>query len=154
LKAIAMSSTLDPADQLLDEAVSRLKSLPVPDYPGPPRLDLPHPAREAPPPSPGRRIPRGGLLVVVCSVLVLAVTAVILPTPERTTAQNGLANVVQHPVQVRTVALDTRLRSLEQELDTISHRLDEIDDEILTQELLSDSQSLLAQYTTPEPETP
>lgn len=148
-----MSSTPDSADQLLDEAVSRLKSLPVPDYPGPPRLDSAR-ALKAPPPATRTHIRRGGLLVVVCSVLVLAVTAVILPTPERTTARNGLTDVVQHPVQVRTVALDFRFRAIEQELDAISHRLDEIDDEIVTQELLSDSRSLLAQYTTPEPETP
>ena len=149
-----MSSTPDPAEQLLDEALSRLKSLPVPDYPGPPRPDLSHPVRESPPPATRRHIPRSGLLVVVCSVLVLAVTAVVLPTPERTTSQSGLTNVVRHPVQVQTVALDVRLRALEEELDAISHRLDEIDDEIVTQELLSDSRSLLAQYTTPEPENP
>lgn len=146
-----MWTTPDPADQLLDGAVARLKTLPVPDYPGPPRLNRPHPET---PPRAARPQIRGGVLVLVCSVLVLAVAGVILPTPRRTSSRSGLTNVVQHPVRMRTVVLDDRFRAIEHQLDAISLRLNEIDDEIVTQELLSDARSLAAQYSTSEPESP
>lgn len=148
-----MSQTRDSADELLDEVVARLKSMPVPDYPGPPDLDLSLKlSGDSRLPTSGKRT-RTGALVVVCSVLALSFAALIMQPQTRTATPGGLTNVVKGPVHMQSFELDGPLLSIERELDALSQRLDEINEEIACQELRSDAATLLARYSTPEPKT-
>ena len=142
----------ESTDDLLDEVISRLRSTPVPEYPGPPNLDPPELQR---PLHEQQQRRRGGGLLVVCAALVLCLAGLILTRSRQDGLDSqialkthpGLANVIAGPVTIDSGDERAEFSSLESQLDEVDGRLRAIDEEIAYQEVGSSAANLLAQYS-------
>jgi len=145
----------DSTDKLLDAVAARIRSTPVPDYPGPPVLDsqlAENPVTELSNVRKARHFQFGA---ICCCAAVLCAVAFTVMTRHRVPDSNvreiaeqsepSDANIM--PIHVQTIDSTLEFDLMIAELDRLSGRLDQLETEVAFLEVRSDLATLLAQYT-------
>ena len=145
-------------NEMLDEAVERIRALPVPDDPGMNDLQLSavRPARDCEPKS---KTGSGFLAMAAVAVALLVAALGVLPMV-RHAGQRILTDAVEEQVkeledQTPVIAKIVKVLpaeqyvALEDEVTELATRLDRLDELIARQEFLSETKLLLAAYRLP-----
>jgi hypothetical protein len=147
------------SEELLDDIAARIRSAPIPDYPGPPVLD--QNVIRTP-------FPRIATIAAGCCLVVLCISAIAVMNWDRPTENSdplgqvaesdtendvefrdlvGGTNPTVGPTQIVSFDPTPELDRMTDGLDQLSKRLDQLEAQVAISEVQSDVASLLVQYT-------